>query len=312
MDGIILINKEKGCTSHDVVNKVKHIFNEKVGHTGTLDPNATGLLPILVGKGTKLSAYLINHDKEYEVTLKLGIKTDTADSEGKVIDEQNVDNSMMQSEKIVKVLDSFIGKQMQTPPIYSAIKINGKKLYEYARKNIEVEIEPRQIEIFSIQLDEVNEDEKIICFTVKCSKGTYIRSLCEDIAERLGTIGYMKELNRVKVGIFDIKNSIKIEELDNNKDNEDFLKRNLISIEELFIKLYGENNTIFLSDGKLNLFLNGVKLKYSLKNGDYRIYNEKNEFIGIGSIQNSQLKREIIAWKIWNNVIRYKYIKDNN
>ena len=295
MDGIILINKEKGCTSHDVVNKVKHIFNEKVGHTGTLDPNATGLLPILVGKGTKLSAYLINHDKEYEVTLKLGIKTDTADSEGKVINEQNVDNSMMQSEKIVKVLDSFIGKQMQTPPIYSAIKINGKKLYEYARKNIEVEIEPRQIEIFSIQLDEINEDEKIICFTVKCSKGTYIRSLCEDIAERLGTIGYMKELNRVKVGIFDIKNSIKIEELENNKDNEDFLKRNLISIEELFIKLYGENNTIFLSDRKLNLFLNGVKLKYGLKNGDYRIYNEKNEFIGIGSIQNSQLKREIIA-----------------
>lgn len=312
MDGIILINKEKGCTSHDVVNKVKHIFNEKVGHTGTLDPNATGLLPILIGKGTKLSAYLINHDKEYEVTLKLGIKTDTADSEGKVINEQKVDNSIMQSEKIVKVLDSFIGKQMQTPPIYSAIKINGKKLYEYARKNIEVEIEPRQIEIFSIQLDEINEDEKIICFTVKCSKGTYVRSLCEDIAERLGTIGYMKELNRVKVGIFDIKNSIKIEELDNNKDNEDFLKRNLISIEELFIKLYGENNTIFLSDGKLNLFLNGVKLKYSLKNGDYRIYNEKNEFIGIGSIQNSQLKREIIAWKIWNNVIRYKYIKDNN
>lgn len=312
MDGIILINKEKGCTSHDVVNKVKHIFNEKVGHTGTLDPNATGLLPILIGKGTKLSAYLINHDKEYEVTLKLGIKTDTADSEGKVINEQKVDNSIMQSEKIVKVLDSFIGKQMQTPPIYSAIKINGKKLYEYARKNIEVEIEPRQIEIFSIQLDEINEDEKIICFTVKCSKGTYIRSLCEDIAERLGTIGYMKELNRVKVGIFDIKNSIKIEELDNNKDNEDFLKRNLISIEELFIKLYGENNTIFLSDGKLNLFLNGVKLKYSLKNGDYRIYNEKNEFIGIGSIQNSQLKREIIAWKTWNNVIRYKYIKDNN
>lgn len=312
MDGIILINKEKGCTSHDVVNKVKHIFNEKVGHTGTLDPNATGLLPILIGKGTKLSAYLINHDKEYEVTLKLGIKTDTADSEGKVINEQKVDNSIMQSEKIVKVLDSFIGKQMQTPPIYSAIKINGKKLYEYACKNIEVEIEPRQIEIFSIQLDEINEDEKIICFTVKCSKGTYVRSLCEDIAERLGTIGYMKELNRVKVGIFDIKNSIKIEELENNKDNEDFLKRNLISIEELFIKLYGENNTIFLSDGKLNLFLNGVKLKYSLKNGDYRIYNEKNEFIGIGSIQNSQLKREIIAWKIWNNVIRYKYIKDNN
>ena len=297
MDGIILINKEKGYTSHDVVNKVKHIFNEKVGHTGTLDPNATGLLPILIGKGTKLSAYLINHDKEYEVTLKLGEKTDTADSEGKVIDEQNVDKSILNKENVVNVLNSFIGRQEQIPPIYSAIKVNGKKLYEYARKNMEVEIKPREIEIYSIQLDAINEEKREICFTVKCSKGTYIRSLCEDIAKRLGTIGYMKELNRTKVGMFDIKNSIKIEELENNKNNEAFLEANLISIENLFIKLDGESNKIFLNDKKLQLFINGVKLKYNLKNGDYRIYDEKNRFIGIGSVQNCQLKREIITCK---------------
>ena len=295
MDGVILINKEKDCTSHDIVNKIKHIFNEKVGHTGTLDPNATGLLPILIGKGTKLSAYLINHDKEYEVVLKLGIKTDTADSEGKIIDEQNVDKSILNKDKIVEILNSFIGKQEQIPPIYSAIKVNGRKLYEYARKNIEVEIKPREIEIYSIQLDEINENEKIIYFTVKCSKGTYIRSLCEDIAKKLGTIGYMKELNRTMVGIFNIKNSIKIEELENNKNNEAFLEKNLISIEKLFIKLYGEDNKLFLNDRQLQLFLNGVKLKYNLKNGDYRIYNEQNEFIGIGSIKNAQLKREIMA-----------------
>ena len=185
MDGIILINKGKGCTSHDVVNKVKHIFNEKVGHTGTLDPDATGLLPILIGKGTKLSYYLINHDKEYEVTLKLGERTDTADSEGKVIEKQEVNVERLSEEEISKVLDSFLGKQEQIPPMYSAIKINGKKLYEYARKNIEVDVKPREIEIYDIKLNKIDEEEKLIYFTVQCSKGTYIRSLCEDISKSL-------------------------------------------------------------------------------------------------------------------------------
>ena len=135
MNGIILINKEKGCTSHDIVNKVKHIVKDKVGHTGTLDPNATGLLPILIGKGTKLSSYLINHNKEYEATLKLGIKTDTADIEGNILEEQNVDISILNDKKIVKVLNSFIGKQKQLPPMYSAIKINGKNhMTEYIQE----------------------------------------------------------------------------------------------------------------------------------------------------------------------------------
>ena len=152
MDGIIIINKNKNCTSHDIVYKIKKMFNEKVGHTGTLDPIAEGVLPILIGKGTLLSKYLINHNKKYIVKLQLGIKTDTADSEGKIIDEKIVNSNLLNEEHINKLLKSFIGKQEQIPPIYSAIKVNGKKLYEYARKGQDVELKPRIIEIYNIKL----------------------------------------------------------------------------------------------------------------------------------------------------------------
>lgn len=295
MDGIMLINKQKSCTSHDVVNKIKHMFNEKVGHTGTLDPNATGLLPILIGQGTKLSYYLINHDKEYEVTLQLGIKTDTADGEGKVLEEQNVDKEVLEKSNVETILKSFIGKQLQTPPMYSAIKLNGKKLYEYARKNIQVDVKPREIEVYDISITYINAEKNELQFIVKCSKGTYIRSLCEDIAEKMGTIGYMKELNRTKVGIFDIRNSITIEELEDNKDNETYLKEHIISIEDLFIELYGDENKVMLSERKIELFLNGVKLTQALTDGLYRIYDEKGTFIGIGSVKDRLLKREIVV-----------------
>lgn len=293
MDGIILINKQKGYTSHDVVNKVRHILNEKVGHIGTLDPNATGLLPILVGRGTKLSQYLINHDKEYEVELKLGTKTDTADEEGKVIEEKEVDGNILEKENVQNVLESFIGKQKQVPPMYSAIKVKGKKLYEYARKNIEVTVEPRNIEIYEIVLLDINKVDHIIKFSVKCSKGTYIRSLCEDVAKRLGTIGYMKELNRTKVGIFDIKNSISLEELEKYKEEKAILESHIISIENVFIQIYGNDNFVSFDDKKLELLYNGVKLKNDMEDGLYRIYNKEKVFIGIGSVQNKYLKREI-------------------
>ena len=294
MDGIILINKEKNCTSNNVVNKVKHILNEKTGHIGTLDPNATGLLPILVGKGTKLSQYLINHDKEYEVELKLGIKTDTADLEGKIIEEKEVADNLLEKEKVLDVLNGFIGKQKQVPPMYSAIKVNGKKLYEYARKNVQIELEAREIEIYEIKLGTINQKENTITFTVHCSKGTYIRSLCEDIAQRLGTIGYMKELNRTKVGIFNIENSISVEKLEQNKNNPEELNKYIIPIERIFINIYGNNNCISLNDRKLELFNNGVKLTYGLSEGLYRIYNSKGVFIGIGSVKDKTLKREIV------------------
>ncbi len=294
MDGVILINKEKNCTSANVVSKVKYILNEKVGHTGTLDPNATGLLPILIGKGTKLSYYLINHDKEYEVTLKLGEKTETADTEGKVIEEKPVSEEMINKNNVEKVLTSFLGEQEQIPPMYSAIKVQGKKLYEYARKDIHIDLKPRKIKIYDIVLNKIDVENKLILFKVQCSKGTYIRSLCEDIANRLGTVGYMKELNRTKVGIFDIKDSIHINELEQNKDNMEYIKKHIISIEQLFIELYGKENKIQLNDNKMQLFINGVKLSFTLENGLYRIYNNENKFVGIGSCNEGKLKREIV------------------
>ena len=198
MDGIILINKEKKYTSHDVVAKVKKILKVKVGHTGTLDPNATGILPLLLGNATKISKYLINHNKEYIAELKLGVKTDTADGEGKVIAEKQVNLEEIFeniNESIQQILNSFVGKTLQKPPMYSAIKVNGKKLYEYARKNEKVEVKSRQIEIYKMELIKLDLKENIIKFKVRCSKGTYIRTLCEDIAEKLNTYGYMKELN---------------------------------------------------------------------------------------------------------------------
>ena len=170
MNGILIVNKPKQYTSHDVVAKVKKICGEKVGHTGTLDPMATGVLPLLIGQGTKLSKYLISHDKIYVSTIQLGKKTDTLDSEGNIIEEKAVDIKLLNKENVQKVLDFQKGKQTQTPPIYSAIKVNGKKLYEYARKGVEVEIPKRKIEIYNIELLNINEKDKTIEFKVHCSK----------------------------------------------------------------------------------------------------------------------------------------------
>lgn len=153
----------------------------------------------LYGKGTKISKYLINHDKIYEAEIKLGVKTDTADREGKVIEEKAVEKESLSEENIWKVLEGFIGKQEQTPPMYSAIKVNGKKLYEYARKGENIEIKPRQIEIYDLKLQYINEDENTIGITASVSKGTYIRTLCEEIAKELNTVGYMNKLNRIRV-----------------------------------------------------------------------------------------------------------------
>lgn len=202
MDGIILINKPKEWTSHDIVNKVKKILNEKVGHTGTLDPMATGVLPLLVGKGTLCSKYLINHNKTYKVKLELGKKTDTADIEGKIVEEKEVTNKMLEKTVIKEVLNKFLGKQEQIPPIYSAIKVNGKKLYEYARKGQTVEIKPRQIEIYSIELLSINKKLKQIEFEVSCSKGTYIRSLCEDIGNKLRNCSIYERIAKNQGGGF--------------------------------------------------------------------------------------------------------------
>lgn len=290
MNGILIINKEKGCTSHDIVYKVKKIFNEKVGHTGTLDPLAEGVLPILIGKGTLCSKYLINHDKKYVVNLALGQKTETADLEGKIIEEKNIPDKSLTQSKIEKVLKSFIGKQQQMPPIYSAIKVNGKKLYEYARKGQNVEIKPREIEIYDIKLMNIDAQKKQIQFEVFCGKGTYIRSLCEDIAEKLETVGYMENLKRIQVGDFKIEESSKIQELEENKEDTKYLESKIISVEEIF----KNKEKIKIDDKKMQLFLNGVKITQNQENDIYRIYDKNEKFIGIGIIQDKLLKRDII------------------
>ena len=286
MDGILIINKHKGCTSHDIVHKIKKITKEKVGHTGTLDPMATGVLPLLIGKGTLCSKYLIEHDKTYKATLKLGIETDTKDLEGRVIQEQAVDIKILEKSNVENILKSFVGKQEQIPPIYSAIKVDGKKLYEYAREGKEVRIQPRTIEIYDMNLEKIDRDNKEIVFKVSCSKGTYIRSLCSDVAKKLGTIGCMSDLERLSVGRFDINESITLETINNNIEN---INNNLITIERLFDK----SKNIILEDKKLKLFLNGVQLKVKEKDGAFKIYNN-NKFIGIGCIKDNILKRDII------------------
>ncbi len=288
MDGIIIINKGKNYTSNDVVSIVKKITKSKVGHTGTLDPNATGVLPLLIGNATKVSKYLINHDKEYEVVLQLGIRTETADVEGKVIEQKEVTAEMLNKDNIEEKLQQFIGKQEQIPPIYSAIKVNGKKLYEYARKGQEVELKPRQIEIYSIQLVGINEKEKQISFKVKCSKGTYIRSLCEDISKKLGTVGYMKELNRLQVGEFYIKDAVTISEMKEKIEAGNL--ESIITIEEIF----KNNPQIQLEQEQIEPYINGVKINTKKTNGVYRIYKPDGTFIGLGIVENSKLKRDLV------------------
>lgn len=246
-------------------------------------------MPILLGKGTKLSKYLINHNKIYEATLKLGEKTDTADIEGKIIEEKDVKKENLSKENIAKILQEFNGKSEQVPPMYSAIKVNGKKLYEYARKGQKVEIPKREINIYNLELISIDKEKLIIEFKVFCSKGTYIRSLCEDIAKKIETIGYMLELERLRVGEFDISSSVTIDELEKNKDNKEFLENNIISLEKIFEK----NEKLDIPNQKLKHFLNGVKISNNCKDGVYRIYSE-SKFIGIGIVKDKLLKRDVI------------------
>ena len=198
-------------TSHDVVARLRRILKtKKIGHAGTLDPLATGVLPMLINKGTKLSQKLMEHDKTYIATIQFGIKTDTGDITGKAIN--NVGAAVHGDP--IECLNTFLGEIQQIPPMYSAIKINGKKLYEYAREGITIEREPRKITIYKIELINFNEEKQELTIKVECSKGTYIRVLAEDIAEKLGTVGTIKELERTVVGNFKIEDAIKLDELE--------------------------------------------------------------------------------------------------
>lgn len=281
MNGVLIVNKPEGITSQGTVSKIKRILNvNKCGHAGTLDPLATGVIPILVGSSTKISKYLIEHDKTYNATIKLGKQTSTGDREGEIIKTAEVPE--LNENKIIEVLNSFLGKQIQTPPIYSAIKVDGKKLYEYARENKVIEIPKREIEIYQIKLIKFDKPKNTITFEVDCSKGTYIRTLCEDIAIKLGTVGYMESLLRTRVDKFLLDESYTLDDIEKGNFK-------LIGMKEIF----KEYSNIQLNSRKLELFLNGVNLSFELEDGLYNIYNGEN-YIGLGTVKNKLLKRDVI------------------
>ena len=245
LSGCLLINKRVGITSRKEVSDVSHILGiKKCGHIGTLDPFASGLLIVLVNKATKISPFLEGKDKTYIAKLTLGERRDSADITGNVIEKKPI--PLFNKEKISEVLNSFLGKQEQIPPIYSALKKDGKHYYDYARKGIEIDIKPRTIEIYDIKL--IDFDNENIIFMVKCSKGTYVRTLGEDIANKLGTVGYLSELMRTKIGEFSLNDAINSEDVTSDK---------LIPIE----KMLSGYKTITLYNKDAFKALNGVPLK---------------------------------------------------
>ena len=258
MNGLLLVNKQSNITSSDVVIKVRKLLNiKKVGHTGTLDPLAEGLLILTVGNATRIQELITEKDKEYIATMKLGIKTDTYDTEGKILDQKEVPNNL----NIEEVLNSYIKKYNQEVPIYSSIKVNGKKLYEYARENIEVDLPKREVEIKDIKLLSINNNE----VTFKCivSKGTYIRSLINDIGNTLGTYAIMTKLIRTKIDNFSLDNSYTLDDIEKGNYK-------LISIEEIL-----DYPKIEIDDNLYKKISNGVVLDntYNIKDKVLFIYN---------------------------------------
>lgn len=288
MNGVIIIDKPIGITSFDVIRRIKKLTNiKKIGHTGTLDPLASGVLPVCIGKATKLSNYLMSERKKYRAELKLGITTDTYDREGKVTSQ--CDFSL--DEEIVRdTIKSFIGEIPQIPPMFSALKVNGKKLYELARKGIEVERKARNITIYNLEIIDMN--LPYVTFDVECSKGTYIRSLCFDIGEKLNVGGSMWNLRRLASGHFHINHSIPLEKV--SKDN---VSEYLISTEDIF-SLEGYDK-VKVNEKIEGLLSNGVKItnEYLLMQFSsqkrYMIFNRNNKFMGLAFKDNEGLKMEI-------------------
>lgn len=276
MQGLLLINKPEGITSFKAVAVCRKITNtKKIGHTGTLDPLATGVLPILVGRATHLSDYLLTSDKSYIATVKAGIETDTLDITGEILKETT---PCFSREELEKAITAFTGKQLQFPPVFSAIKKDGVPLYKLARKGQEVSVEPREITVHSIKLLEFNQNEHTFKIDVLCSKGTYIRSLCRDIGNFLGCGAVMTGLTRTKTGAFDLENCVSLDDL-----NEENINSFLLS-EELAVSHLKE---LFVSEKQAIRFSNGGKLDFHrLKeepiNGEYYRIKYSDKFIGIG------------------------------
>ena len=277
MNGILIIDKPKGITSRDVVNQViKKLNIKKVGHTGTLDPIATGVLVVCVGSATKLVSILSADDKEYVASVQLGVLTDTLDLNGQVIKHEE---AIKKKEEIIRVLDSFKGRYMQEVPIYSAVKIKGKKLYEYARNKEEVMLPKREVEIKSIELiSDIEYKDNMTFFKFKCTvcKGTYIRSLIRDIALKLNTVGIMTDLRRTRQGIFKIENSINIDS---------FTSQNLINIIDIL-----NTKKISITDDIKKQVYNGAIIN-NIYDSDEVLFIENNEAIALYKKYDKDIKK---------------------
>ncbi len=278
-NGIINIYKEAGFTSHDVVAKMRGILKQKkIGHTGTLDPAAVGVLPVCLGSGTKLCDMLTDHDKVYEAVLLLGVETDTQDTTGRVLREEQVNCT---EDEVRRTVMSFVGEYDQIPPMYSALKVDGKKLYELARAGKEVDRQARKVWIHSIEILEVQLPR--VTMRVACSKGTYIRTLCHDIGCKLGCAGAMEALKRVKVGKFEVQDSITLKELE--------LLRDAGQVEEKIVpvdRVFEDLPAVHVKDAFRKLVQNGNALMSDhvmepefCSGGQVRIYDEENRFYGV-------------------------------
>ena len=285
--GVINIYKEAGYTSHDVVAKLRGILKQKkIGHTGTLDPQAQGVLPVCLGKGTKLCDLLADHDKEYEAVLRLGITTDTQDMEGNVLQESSVQVS---EEEVRTCILSFQGEQMQVPPMYSALKVNGKKLYELAREGKVVERKARpvtfhKIEVLWMELPKVK-------IRVQCSKGTYIRTLCNDIGEKLGCGGCMEELLRTRVERFALEDAVKLDEVQKAME-EETVDSLILPVDRIFDQYPAAKTTtqgdLLVHNGN-RLFSELLQEEPEAESGYVRVYDSEDTFIGLFEKKTDQL-----------------------
>ena len=277
--GIINVYKEKGFTSFDVVAKLRGILKtKKIGHTGTLDPDAEGVLPVCIGRATKVCDILTDKDKVYEAVMLLGVETDTQDTSGEVLKELPVEVS---EEAIKEAILSFVGVYAQVPPMYSALKVNGKKLYELAREGKTVERKARNVQIFSIEILEM--DLPRVRMSVHCSKGTYIRTLCHDVGQKLGCGGCMDKLLRTKVGVFELADTLKLAEID-ALAREGLVEDRIISVDELFedytkVWMKQEFDVVVHNGNRVKKRMFEEKLSSNTER--LRVYDSKGEFIGI-------------------------------
>lgn len=294
--GVILVNKHKGVTSHDIVFKIRKLYGtKKVGHTGTLDPLATGILPVLIGRGAKAAEYLLSENKAYKAEITLGITTDTEDISGKILTKSD---TLPTKNEVEAAVGAFVGEIEQIPPMYSALKVDGKKLVDLAREGVEVQRQARKIKIYKIDLDVINEEKGIYSLYVECSKGTYIRTLCADIGARLGCGAVMSELNRTQSGNFLLENAHTVAEIEQMTQEQ--RQELIMPIESLFLEV----PEVVLPDFYARLCRSGCeiyqrKIKTSYPLDEFVRISDKNGFFALGRVKSYPDGTAIKALKLF-------------